>query len=326
MAKINKIGVLTSGGDAPGMNAAIRAVTRTAIYNGLEVVGIRHGYMGMINANFKQLYAHSVSDTIQRGGTILKTARCDPFRTPEGRKIAYENLRAAGIDGVVVIGGDGSFKGAGMFNEEYNIPFVGVPCTIDNDIYGTDYTIGYDTALNTVVEAVDKIRDTASALNRMFFVEVMGAEAGHIALYSGIACGAEAIIMPEIKGEMRDITKMIETGNKRKKSSNIIIVAEGDEEGGAIALAEKLKPQLEDYEVRVAILGHLQRGGSPSALDRVNASRLGNAAVEALLDGQQSVMVGLQNDEIVLIPFRKAVKLHKGLNQHLVDIIDILNV
>ena len=326
MARINKIGVLTSGGDAPGMNAAIRAVTRTAIYNGLEVVGIRHGYMGMINANFKQLYAHSVSDTIQRGGTILKTARCDPFRTPEGRKIAYENLRAAGIDGVVVIGGDGSFKGAGMFNGEYNIPFVGVPCTIDNDIYGTDYTIGYDTALNTVVEAVDKIRDTASALNRMFFVEVMGAEAGHIALYSGIACGAEAIIMPEIKGEMRDITKMIETGNKRKKSSNIIIVAEGDEEGGAIALAEKLKPQLKDYEVRVAILGHLQRGGSPSALDRVNASRLGNAAVEALLDGQQSVMVGLQNDEIVLIPFRKAVKLYKGLNQHLVDIIDILNV
>ena len=326
MARINKIGVLTSGGDAPGMNAAIRAVTRTAIYNGLEVVGIRHGYMGMINANFKQLYAHSVSDTIQRGGTILKTARCDPFRTPEGRKIAYENLRAAGIDGVVVIGGDGSFKGAGMFNGEYNIPFVGVPCTIDNDIYGTDYTIGYDTALNTVVEAVDKIRDTASALNRMFFVEVMGAEAGHIALYSGIACGAEAIIMPEIKGEMRDITKMIETGNKRKKSSNIIIVAEGDEEGGAIALAEKLKPQLKDYEVRVAILGHLQRGGSPSALDRVNASRLGNAAVEALLDGQQSVMVGLQNHEIVLIPFRKAVKLHKGLNQHLVDIIDILNV
>ncbi|NLE33765.1 MAG: ATP-dependent 6-phosphofructokinase, partial [Bacteroidales bacterium] len=252
--------------------------------------------------------------------------RCEAFRTPEGRKVAYDNLRAAGIDGVVVIGGDGSFKGAGVFNEEYNIPFVGVPGTIDNDIYGTDYTIGYDTALNTVVEAVDKIRDTASALNRMFFVEVMGAEAGHIALYSGIASGAEAIIMPEIKGEARDITKMIETGNKRKKSSNIIIVAEGDEEGGAIALAERLKPQLKGYEVRVAILGHLQRGGSPSALDRVNASRLGNAAVEALLDGQQSVMVGLQSDEIVLVPFRKAVKQHKGLNQHLVDIIDILNV
>jgi len=326
MGKINKIGVLTSGGDAPGMNAAIRAVTRTAIYNGLEVIGIRHGYLGMINANFKPLQAHSVSDMIQRGGTMLKTARCEEFRTPEGRKKAYENLKAAEIDGVVIIGGDGSFMGANIFNEEYNIPFVGVPGTIDNDIYGTDYTIGYDTALNTVVQCVDKIRDTASALNRLFFVEVMGAEAGHIALYSGIASGAEAIIMPEIKGDVRDIRKMLETGNKRKKSSNIIIVAEGDEGGGAMAIAEKLKDELKDYEVRVSILGHLQRGGSPSALDRVNASRLGNAAVEALMDGQQSVMVGLQNDEIVLVPFRKAVKLHKKLNQSLIDIIDILNV
>ncbi len=326
MGKIKKIGVLTSGGDAPGMNAAIRAVTRTAIYNGLEVIGIRHGYLGMINANFKPLQAHSVSDTIQRGGTILKTARCEEFRKPEGRKKAYENLRAAEIDGVVVIGGDGSFKGANIFNEEYDIPFVGVPGTIDNDIFGTDYTIGYDTALNTVVQCVDKIRDTASALNRMFFVEVMGAESGHIALYSGIATGAEAIIMPEIKGNARDIRKMLETGNKRKKSSNIIIVAEGDEAGGALAIAERLKPELQDYEIRVSILGHLQRGGSPSALDRVNASRLGNAAVEALLDGQQSVMVGLQNNEIVLVPFRKAVKQHKGLNQHLVDIIDVLNI
>ena len=326
MGKINKIGVLTSGGDAPGMNAAIRAVTRTAIYNGLEVIGIRHGYLGMINANFKPLQAHSVSDMIQRGGTMLKTARCEEFKTPEGRKKAYENLKAAEIDGVVVIGGDGSFMGANIFNEEYNIPFVGVPGTIDNDIYGTDYTIGYDTALNTVVQCVDKIRDTASALNRLFFVEVMGAEAGHIALYSGIASGAEAIIMPEVKGDARDIRKMLETGNKRKKSSNIIIVAEGDEGGGAMAIAERLKDELKDYEVRVSILGHLQRGGSPSALDRVNASRLGNAAVEALMDGQQSVMVGLQNDEIVLIPFRKAVKLHKKLNQGLIDIIDILNI
>lgn len=326
MGKINKIGVLTSGGDAPGMNAAIRAVTRTAIYNGLEVIGIRHGYLGMINANFKPLQAHSVSDMIQRGGTMLKTARCEAFKTPEGRKKAYENLKAAEIDGVVVIGGDGSFMGANIFNEEYNIPFVGVPGTIDNDIYGTDYTIGYDTALNTVVQCVDKIRDTASALNRLFFVEVMGAEAGHIALYSGIASGAEAIIMPEIKGDARDIRKMLETGNKRKKSSNIIIVAEGEEGGGAMAIAERLKDELKDYEVRVSILGHLQRGGSPSALDRVNASRLGNAAIEALLDGQQSVMVGLQNDEIVLVPFRKAVKLHKKLNQGLIDIIDVLNI
>ncbi|MCJ7820190.1 MAG: ATP-dependent 6-phosphofructokinase, partial [Bacteroidales bacterium] len=272
------------------------------------------------------LKAHSVSDTIQRGGTILKTARCEEFRTPEGRIKAYENLKAAGIDGVVVIGGDGSFTGARLFNEEFDIPMVGVPGTIDNDIYGTDYTIGYDTALNTVVQCVDKIRDTASAHNRMFFVEVMGAEAGHIALFSGIATGAEAIIMPEIKGEARDLRKMIETGNKRKKSSNIIIVAEGDDEGGAIAIAEKLKPDFKDYDIRVSILGHLQRGGSPSALDRVNASRLGNAAVEALLDDQKSVMVGLQTDEIVLVPVRKAVKLHKGLNQHLIDIVDVLNV
>ena len=308
------------------MNAAIRAVTRTAIYNGLEVIGIRHGFMGMINANFKPLKAHSVSDTIQRGGTILKTARCEEFKSPQGRKKAYDNLKAAGIDGVVVIGGDGSFTGARLFNEEFDIPMVGVPGTIDNDIYGTDYTIGYDTALNTVVQCVDKIRDTASAHNRMFFVEVMGAEAGHIALFSGIATGAEAIIMPEMRGESRDLRKMIETGNKRKKSSNIIIVAEGDDEGGAIAIAEKLRPDFKDYDIRVSILGHLQRGGSPSALDRVNASRLGNAAVEALLDDQKSVMVGLQNDEIVLVPFRKAVKLHKGLNQHLIDIVDVLNV
>jgi 6-phosphofructokinase len=326
MAKMKKIGVLTSGGDAPGMNAAIRAVVRTAVYNEIEVIGIRHGYQGMINANFKELHSHSVSDIIQRGGTILKTARCEEFRTPEGRKLAYENLKQVQIEGVVVIGGDGSFTGARIFNEEYDIPFVGVPGTIDNDIYGTDYTIGYDTALNTVVEAVDKIRDTASAHNRMFFVEVMGAEAGFIALFSGIATGAEAILIPEIKGEERDLKKMIETGNKRKKSSNIIIVAEGDEEGGAFAIAEKLKDDFKDYDVRVSVLGHLQRGGSPSAMDRVNASRLGHAAVEALLDDQQSVMVGLQNGEIVLVPFRKAVKLHKDVNRDLVALAEILSV
>jgi 6-phosphofructokinase len=326
MAKMKKIGVLTSGGDAPGMNAAIRAVVRTAVYNEIEVIGIRHGYQGMINANFKELHSHSVSDIIQRGGTILKTARCEEFRTPEGRKAAYENLKQAQIEGVVVIGGDGSFTGARIFNEEYDIPFVGVPGTIDNDIYGTDYTIGYDTALNTVVEAVDKIRDTASAHNRMFFVEVMGAEAGFIALFSGIATGAEAILIPEIKGEERDLKKMIETGNKRKKSSNIIIVAEGDEEGGAFAIAEKMKDDFKDYDVRVSVLGHLQRGGSPSAMDRVNASRLGHAAVEALLDDQQSVMVGLQNGEIVLVPFRKAVKLHKDVNRNLVTLAEILSV
>jgi 6-phosphofructokinase len=324
MGKVKKIGVLTSGGDSPGMNAAIRAVVRTAVYEGLEVVGIMCGYQGMINADFKPLYAHSVSDIIQRGGTILKTARCEEFRTPEGRAKAYSNLKGAGIDGVVVIGGDGSFTGARLFNEEFDIPFVGIPGTIDNDIFGTDYTIGYDTALNTVIEAVDKIRDTASAHNRMFFVEVMGAEAGFIALYSGIASGAEAIIIPEIKGEARNLKAIFEGG--RKKSSAIIIVAEGDEGGGAFAIAESVKQDFKDYDIRVSVLGHLQRGGSPSAIDRVNASRLGYAAVEALIDDQKSVMVGLFNGEITLVPFRKAVKLHKDVNHSLVDLARILSV
>ncbi|MBN2863396.1 MAG: 6-phosphofructokinase [Bacteroidales bacterium] len=326
MGRIRKIGVLTSGGDAPGMNAAIRGVTRTAVYNGLEVVGIRQGYQGLINSDFMPLESGSVSDIIQRGGTILKTARCEEFKTPEGRAKAYNNLKEARIDGVVVIGGDGSFTGARIFNEEYDIPFVGIPGTIDNDIYGTDYTIGYDTALNTVVEAVDKIRDTASAHNRMFFVEVMGAEAGFIALYSGIATGAEAIIIPETKGEARDLKALIESGNIRKKSSNLIIVAEGDEEGGAFAIAEKLKNEFTGYDIRVSVLGHLQRGGSPSANDRVNASRLGHAAVEALLDDQKSVMVGLTNNEIVLVPFRRAIKLHKDVDRTLIELAKILSV
>jgi len=326
MGKIKRVGVLTSGGDAPGMNAAIRGVVRTAIYNGLEVTGILHGYQGMIDANFKALESESVSDIIQRGGTILKTARCEEFRTQEGRLKAFNNLKEARIDGVVVIGGDGSFTGARLFNEEFDVPFVGIPGTIDNDIFGTDYTIGYDTALNTVVEAVDKIRDTASAHNRMFFVEVMGAEAGFIALYSGIATGAEAIIIPEIKGEARNLKSMIETGNSRKKSSNIIIVAEGDEEGGAFAIAEKVKDDFKGYDVRVIVLGHIQRGGSPSCIDRVNASRLGHAAVEALIDDQKSVMVGLVNNEITLVPFRRAVKLHKDVNHSLVALAKILSV
>lgn len=326
MGRIKKIGVLTSGGDAPGMNAAIRAVVRTAIYNNLEVTGIRRGYQGIIDSDFEILESRSVSDIIQRGGTILKTARCEEFRSPEGRNKAYSNLRAANIDGVVVIGGDGSFTGARLFNEEFDMPFVGVPGTIDNDIYGTDYTIGYDTALNTVVEAVDKIRDTASAHNRMFFVEVMGAEAGFIALYSGIATGAEAIMIPEIRGETRDLKKMFDYENRRKKTSSLVIVAEGDEEGGAFALAEKVKQEFKNIDIRVTVLGHLQRGGSPTAIDRVNASRLGSAAVEALLDDQKSVMVGLQNDEIVLVPFRKAVKLHKDVNRDLVTLAETLSI
>jgi len=326
MGKIKRIGVLTSGGDAPGMNAAIRAVTRTAVYYDLEVVGIRHGYQGLINGNFKPLKAHTVSDIIQRGGTILKTARSAEFRTPEGRKIAYTNLREAAIDGVVCIGGDGTFTGAGIFSEEYDIPFVGVPGTIDNDIYGTDYTIGFDTALNTVIQCVDKIRDTASAHNRMFFIEVMGAEAGFIALNSGIATGAEAILIPEVKDDVENLKAQIEDGNRRKKSSNIIIVAEGEEAGGAIAIAARLKDDFKEYDIRVSVLGHLQRGGSPTAIDRVNASRLGHAAVEALLDDQKSVMVGIQNDTITLVPFRKAVKLNKTVSPLLLELAAILSI
>ena len=326
MATIKRIGVLTSGGDAPGMNAAIRAVTRTAIYHQLEVIGIRHGYQGLIQGHFKVLKAFSVSDIIQKGGTILKTARCEAFTTPEGRKIAYDNLVRQAMDGVVVIGGDGTFTGARIFNEEYNIPFVGIPGTIDNDIFGTDYTIGYDTCLNTVIEAVDKIRDTASAHNRLFFVEVMGAEAGFIALHSGIATGAEAILIPEIKDQAKILKQTLETGFKRRKSSSIIIVAEGDDEGGSFKIAEKVKEDFKNYSTRVTVLGHIQRGGSPSAQDRVVASRLGHAAVEALLDNQKSVMVGLQNDEVVLVPFRKAVKLHKDVNRSLLEIADILSI
>lgn len=306
------------------MNAAIRAVVRTAIYNNLEVVGIKEGYKGMIEKLFTPLWSNDVSDIIQRGGTILKTARCMEFRTPEGRKIAYENLKEAGIDGVIVIGGDGTFTGARIFNEEFDIPFVGIPGTIDNDIYGTDYTIGYDTALNTVVEAVDKIRDTASAHSRMFFVEVMGAEAGFIALRSGIATGAEAIVIPETRNEGDKLEELLHSG-RRQKASNLVIVAEGDEAGGAYALAGKYKEKYPNYDIRITVLGHLQRGGSPSAYDRVTASRLGYAAVEALTDDQKSVMVGLQQNQVALVPFRKAVKLHKDVNRDMLYISEVLS-
>lgn len=326
MGKIKRIGVLTSGGDAPGMNAAIRAVTRTAIYYDLEVLGIRHGYRGMIEGYCKPLKVHTVSNIIQSGGTILKTARCEEFKTLKGRKRAYDYLKRRKIDGVVVIGGDGTFTGARVFNEEFDIPFIGLPGTIDNDIYGTDYTIGYDTALNTVIEAVDKIRDTASAHNRLFFIEVMGAGAGFIALRSGIACGAEAILIPEVKNQVSTLKDFLENGARRKKSSNIIIVAEGEEEGGAYEIARKVKKDFKDYSVRVTVLGHIQRGGSPTAFDRVAASRLGYAAVEALLDDQKSAMVGLQNNDVVLVPFRKAIKLHKDVNRQLLEISQILSI
>ncbi len=326
MGKIKHIGVLTSGGDAPGMNAAIRAVVRTGMYNNLKVSGIMQGYQGLIDGLFKPLKSHSVSEIIQRGGTILKTARCEEFKTKAGRKKAYANLKEHGINGVVAIGGDGTFTGARLFNEEYDIPFVGVPGTIDNDIFGTDATIGYDTALNTAIEAIDKIRDTASAHNRLFFIEVMGAEAGFIAIRSGIACGAEAILIPEIKDQTKSLKKQLEEGKRRKKTSNIIIVAEGDDEGGAAKIANKVKNDFKDFSVRVTVLGHIQRGGSPSAFDRVTASRMGYAAVEALLDDQKSIMVGLKNNEVVQVPLRKAVKTHKDVNWELLELANILSV
>src|SRR6056297_49626 len=326
MTKIKKIGVLTSGGDAPGMNAAIRAVTRTAIYNDIEVVGIRHGYEGMINGHFKRLKSHNVSDIIQRGGTILKSSRSEDFKTEEGRKKAYDNLKEEEIGAVVVIGGDGTFRGAKEFSQDYDISMVGIPGTIDNDLYGTDYTIGYDSALNTIVEAVDKIRDTASSHNRLFFIEVMGRDAGFLALRSGIACGAEAILIPESETDSKNLKAYLESGYKRKKASNIILVAEGDESGGAYAIAKQVKNDFKDYDIRVTVLGHIQRGGSPTAFDRVIASELGVAAVEALLDDQQSIMVGMMNREVVHIPFNKSIKHHKDVNRRLLEILDFLNV
>ena len=327
MGKIKKIGVLTSGGDSPGMNAAIRAVVRTAIYHMIEVIGIRHGYNGMINGYFKELKTFSVSDIIAKGGTILKTARSEEFKTPAGRKTAYANLKKEGIDAVVVIGGDGSLTGARIFCDEYyDIPFVGIPGSIDNDIYGTDYAIGYDTALNTVIEAVDKIRDTASSHNRLFFIEVMGRDAGFIAMHSGIACGAEAIFIPEVKNQVKGLKDYLEKGFKRRKSSNIIIVAEGDDEGGAMEIAEKVKDDFKEYDVRISILGHIQRGGSPTAYDRVSASKFGYYAVEALLDDQKSVMIGFKNGEIVLVPFSKIIKMHKSVEESLIQMAEILSV
>ncbi len=308
------------------MNAAIRAVTRTALFHGVEVVGILNGYQGMINGHFRKLKSHMVSDIIQRGGTMLKSARSEMFMKEEGRQQAYEMIVEEGIDGIVVIGGDGTFKGARKFSLEQNLPVVGIPGTIDNDLYGTDYTIGYDTALNTIVEAVDKIRDTASSHNRLFFIEVMGKDAGFLALRSGIACGAEAILIPEINRDTASLREHLEADNKRRKLSNIILVAEGDETGGAFNIAEQVKEEFEGYDIRVTVLGHIQRGGSPSAFDRVIASQLGVAAVEALLDDQKSIMVGLMNREVVHIPFNRTIKHHKDVNRRLVDIQDILSI
>lgn len=322
---MKKIAVLTSGGDSPGMNACIRAVVRTAIYNKVEVVGIMHGYNGMIGNEFIPLGAKSVANIIHRGGTILKTARSSKFITIEGQEQAMENLMRHGVEGVVAIGGDGTLKGALEFSKICSIPFVGCPGTIDNDLVGTDFTIGYDTAINTVVEAVDKIRDTADSHDRLFFVEVMGRDAGLIALRAGIGVGAESILMPETKTDIETLIKRLNNGRKNK-SSKIIIVAEGDEAGGAFTIAEHVKRRLPDYDTRVTVLGHIQRGGNPTAMDRVNSSRMGFAAVEALLAGKSGVMIGIINKKIAYTPFENATKHTQRLDPDLMRMLDILSL
>ena len=322
---MKRIGVLTSGGDAPGMNAAIRAVVRTCIYHNIEVFGIHEGYNGLIDGEIEQLYSKDVSNIIQRGGTILKSARSENFLSKTGRKKASENIKKYLIDGIIAIGGDGTFTGASIFNKEFDIPFIGIPGTIDNDLYGTDYTIGYDTALNTVVEAVDKIRDTASSYNRLFIVEVMGKDAGFIALRSGISVGAEAILIPETPTYIDQLIDKLEQGRSNHKTSMIVIVAEGDDAGRAYEVAKKVKEQCPDYDSRVTILGHTQRGGSPSALDRVIASRMGNAAVNALIDNKTNVMVGIIDKEIVHTPFEKSIKHNSKLNKSLLELSEILS-
>ena len=326
MATIKCVGILTSGGDAPGMNAAIRAVTRSAIYNGLEVRGIYRGYKGLIDNDIVPFKTQNVSNIIQQGGTILKTARSEEFKTEEGRGKAYNNMVNAGIDSLVVIGGDGSLTGARIFAEEFNVPIIGMPGTIDNDLYGTDVTIGYDTALNTILDAVDKIRDTASSHERLFFIEVMGRDAGFLALNGAIAAGAEAAIIPEIATEVDQLAELIQNGFRKSKNSSIVLVAESEITGGAMGLAERVKNEYPQYDVRVTILGHIQRGGSPTANDRILASRLGNAAVEALLEGQRNIMVGVQNDEIVNIPFIKAIKKDKPINRELLNTLRVLSI
>jgi 6-phosphofructokinase 1 len=326
MANIKCVGLLTSGGDAPGMNAAIRAVTRAAIYNGLEVKGIYRGYKGLITGEILPFKTNNVSNIIQQGGTILKTARSVEFREPEGRLTAYETLQREGIDALVVIGGDGSLTGARIFAQEYNIPIVGLPGTIDNDLYGTDTTIGYDTALNTIMQAVDKIRDTASSHERLFFIEVMGRDAGFLALNGAIASGAEAAIIPEIWTEVDQLEELIKSGFRKTKNSSIVLVAESEITGGAMGMAERVKKEYPQYDVRVTILGHIQRGGSPTASDRILASRMGAAAIDALMEDQRNVMMGVQDDKIVYVPFSKAVKKDKPINRDLLNTLRILSI
>ncbi|MEI7581514.1 6-phosphofructokinase [Runella sp.] len=323
---MKKIAVFTSGGDAPGMNACIRAVVRSAMYYGIEVYGIRRGYNGMISGDIYQMTSHSVSNIIQRGGTILKSARSKEFMTKEGRQKAYEQLQKFGIEGLVAIGGNGTFTGATIFFDEYGIPTVGAPGTIDNDLYGTDYTIGYDTAVNTALEAIDKIRDTADSHDRVFFIEVMGRDSGYIAIQSGIAGGAEIVMVPEVLTPISEVVETLKQGWNRSKSSSIIIVAEGDEEGNAAQVAEKIKQRVDvEIDIRVTTLGHIQRGGIPTAYDRILASRLGLGAVEGLMNDLQNVMVGIVNNEIVYTPFKDTIRLPKPINEDMLRMVKILS-
>ena len=323
---MKKIAVLTSGGDAPGMNAAIRAVVRAAVFHDLEVTGVFQGYHGLIQGDFKRLHVRSVAKILGRGGTILKSARCEEFRSVAGRRAAYEQLRKHEVDGLVVIGGNGTFTGAHLLFEETGFPIVGVPGTIDNDLAGSDYTIGYDTATNTVTEAVDKIRDTADSHNRLFFVEVMGRDSGFIALRTGIATGAIAVMTPETKLSVEDLVSILSVGSESNKTSSIVIVAEGFTEGGAFEVARQVKAITSLYETRVTVLGHIQRGGDPSCFDRVLASRLGVAAVEGLRAGQRDAMVGVVNDTVVFTPFNQAIAASKVSLDDEVRIARILSI
>ncbi len=324
-SEIRKIGVFTSGGDSPGMNAAIRSVVRTCAYLKLECVGVYRGYQGMIEGDFKPMDARSVNNIINKGGTILKSARCDEFRTPEGRKKAHEQLVAEGIDALVVIGGNGSFAGAVALNEEFNFPVMGIPGTIDNDILGSSYTIGFDTAINTVVGAIDKIRDTASSHNRLFFVEVMGRDVGHIALNAGVGAGAEEILIPEQNLGLERLLESLKRSKKSGKSSSIVIVAEGDKTGkNVFELKEYVEEHLPIYDVRVSVLGHMQRGGNPTCFDRVLASRMGVKAVESLLEGKSNYMVGIRDTKLILTPISEAIKAHTEIDEELIRVSDIM--
>lgn len=323
---MKKIAVFTSGGDSPGMNACIRAIVRSAIYNGLEVYGIRRGYNGMINGDIFRMESSTVSNIIQRGGTILKSARSKEFMTKEGRQKAYENLKKHGIDALVAIGGDGTFTGANLFYEEYGIPTIGAPGTIDNDLYGTDYTIGYDTAVNTAINAIDKIRDTADSHERVFFVEVMGRDSGYIAIPCAVGGGAEIVMIPETKTTIPKVVEALKTGWSRSKTSFIVVIAEGDEEGTAVEIAAKVQQEIPQMDARVTILGHVQRGGAPSAADRMLASQLGIACVEGLLQGRACEMAGIVNAELVYTPFIDTITKVKAINPNLSRLIDILSV